>query len=232
MTQWYCSQCKPEGKRFCPVCKAEKVYSAFARRTDMKFHEQCQTCEEMRPCKKCGERRPREDVNHRNICTRCRARKCTTCRKAKHPTEFAEDAKGNLHRSCKECESRKKCNACGKVKQEDDYESRLHQVCKQCKADEAKAKEQRKCNSCKKTKGVEDFETNLHKICRHCKELQHPACIQCGRVASVAVPEKDRYEGIWYVDFSNITQEKIHQAPTLKRHKILTRPKPLSRPRH
>ena len=189
MAQWYCSHCKPESKRLCPVCQVEKAYSAFTRRTDKSFHDQCKTCEETWPCKKCGERRPREDVNHRNICTRCRSMKCRTCGKAKHPTEF-----GNLHRLCKECESRKKCKACGKVKQEDDYESRLHQTCKQCTAAEAKAKakEQRKCNSCRKSKSVEeDYESRLHQVCKQCKAAEATAkeqrqCRTCTKTKGVA----------------------------------------------
>ena len=101
-------------------------------------------------------------------------------------------AKGNLHRLCKECESRKKCKACGKVKQEDDYESRLHQTCKQCTAAEAKAKEQRKCNSCKKTKGVDkDYESRLHQICKQCKAAEATAkeqrqCRTCTKTKGVA----------------------------------------------
>jgi hypothetical protein len=83
LAEWFCANCKTERRRRCTNCELEIENNQFTRVSGNNFHEECQTCEMTKTCKKCRLQKPANQINHLRTCTDCTKQICVKCGKRK-----------------------------------------------------------------------------------------------------------------------------------------------------
>ena len=113
--EWFCTNCRPQGKRHCPTCMLDKDCSQFNYYPAGQLHEKCKTCELTRTCANCGQEKTLDDYDTKlgKVCKNCKLKKTCTiesqerCRLCSGPNKYDPN-----RRFCYTCEF-PKCAVCG-----------------------------------------------------------------------------------------------------------------------